>query len=358
VSQTMDIGVTAIRRWVEQYSAEQNGQPGIGKPLTPEQQRIRQLEQENRQLKGDVEILKKAFGLLCPRTEMSYQLVHQLQKEAIPVMQSCRVLSVSRSGYYEAQRRSAKPVLCKASVHLKAVFTASHQSYGSRRLVTAMKNQGIEIGRYRVRSLMRKASLKPVWKRKFIHTTDSKHGLPVAANVLNRQFNPVAPNTAYVSDITYIRTGSGWLYLAIVLDLYARRVVGWAMAPSMPAKLVCDALNMAIQQRRPAPGLIVHSDRGSQYASELYQDLLAKHGFVCSMSRKGNCWDNAVAERFFLNLKMERVWQRQYANHTEARNDIADYIVTFYNCERLNSALGNLPPTVYERKMAVQEPIV
>ncbi|PWF48640.1 IS3 family transposase [Massilia glaciei] len=358
VSQTMDIGPTAIRRWLEQYGAEQNGQPGIGKPLTPEQQRIRQLEQENRQLKGDVEIFKKSIGLLCPRIEMSYQLVQQLQKEATSVTQCCRVLSVSRSGYYEAQRRSAKPVLCKASVHLKAAFTASHQSYGSRRLVTAMKNQGIEIGRYKVRSLMRKASLKPVGKRKFIHTTDSKHDLPVAANVLNRQFNPVAPNMAYVSDITYIRTGAGWLYLAIVLDLYARRVVGWAMAPSMPAKLVCDALNMAIQQRRPAPGLIVHSDRGSQYASELYQDLLDEHGFVCSMSRKGNCWDNAVAERFFLNLKMERVWQRQYANHTEARNDVADYIVSFYNCERLNSALGNLPPTVYERKMAVQEPIV
>lgn len=289
---------------------------------------------------------------------MSYQLVRQLQKEAIPVTQCCSLLSISRSGYYEAQRRSARPVLCKASVHLKAAFTASQQSYGSRRLVTAMKNQGIEIGRYKVRSLMRKASLKPVWKRKFIHTTDSKHDLPVAANVLNRQFNPTAPNLAYVSDITYIRTGAGWLYLAIVMDLYARRVVGWAMAPSMPAKLVCDALNMAIQQRQPAPGLIVHSDRGSQYASELYQDLLGQHGFVCSMSRKGNCWDNAVAERFFLNLKMERVWQRQYANHTEAKNDVADYIVSFYNCERLNSALGNLPPTVYERKMAAQEPIV
>jgi transposase InsO family protein len=288
---------------------------------------------------------------------MSHQLVYQLQKKAIPVTQSCRVLSVSRSGYYEAQHRSAKPVLCKVSVHLKAAFMASHQSYGSRRLVTVMQKQGIQIGRYKVRSLMHKAALKPVWKRKFIRTTDSKHGLPVAANVLNRQFNPVAPNMAYVSDITYIRTGAGWLYLAIVLDLYARRVVGWAMAPSMPAELVCDALNMAIQQRRPAPGLIVHSDRGSQYASELYQNLLSKHGFVCSMSRKGNCWDNAVAERFFLNLKMERVWQRQYANHTEARNDIADYIVSFYNPERLNSVLGNLPPTVYEREMAAEKPI-
>lgn len=289
---------------------------------------------------------------------MSYQLVGQLQEKAIPVQHSCRVLDVSRSGYYEARRRSAKPVLCKASVHLKAAFTASHQSYGSRRLVTAMATQGIQIGRHKTRRLMRQCGLKPVWKRKFVHTTDSKHDLPIAANILNRQFNPVAPNVAYVTDITYIRTGSGWLYLAIVLDLFSRKVVGWAMAPSMPAELVCAALNMAIQQRQPAPGLIVHSDRGSQYASDLYQTLLDKHGFVCSMSRKGNCWDNAVAERFFLNLKMERVWQREYANQAEAKIDVTAYIVGFYNCERLNSVLGNLPPSVFERNMAAKKPIV
>jgi putative transposase len=289
---------------------------------------------------------------------MIHEVIRELQKEASPVQQICRTLSVSRSGFYEAQRRIAKPVVCKESLYLKAVFMASPQSYGSRRLVTAMANEGFHIGRFRVRSLMRKAALKPVWKRKFVHTTDSKHDLPIAENVLNRQFNPPVPDLAYVSDITYIRTGSGWLYLATVLDLYARKVVGWAMAPSMPAKLVCDALNMAIQQRLPSPGLIVHSDRGSEYASELYQDLLTEHGFVCSMSRKGNCWDNAVAERFFLNLKRERVWQRQYANHAEAKADITDYIVGFYNCKRINSALDNLPPAGYERKMAEREPIV
>jgi transposase InsO family protein len=130
------------------------------------------------------------------------------------------------------------------------------------------------------------------------------------------------------------------------------------MAPNMPAELVCTALNMAIQQRQPGPGLIVHSDRGSQYASDLYQKLLAKHGFICSMSRKGNCWDNAVAERFFLNLKMERVWQREYANHAEAKTDITAYIVGFYNCVRLHSVLGNLPPSVFERNMAAKKPIV
>lgn len=178
---------------------------------------------------------------------MSYQLVGQLQKKAIPVRHSCRVLGVSRSAYYEARRLSAKPVLCKASVHLKAAFTASHQSYGSRRLVTAMAIQGIQVGRHKTRRLMRQAGLKSVWKRKFVHTTDSNHDLPIAANILDRQFNPVAPNLAYVTDLTYIRTGSGWLYLAIVLDLFSRKVVGWAMAPNMPAELVCAALRMAIQ---------------------------------------------------------------------------------------------------------------
>jgi putative transposase len=151
---------------------------------------------------------------------VTHQVIEALQKEAIPVQQSCRVLEVSRSAFYEAKRRVAEPVICKESLYLKAVFLASHQSYGSRRMVTAMANEGFQMGRFRVRSLMRKAALKPVWKRKFIHTTDSKHDLPIAANVLNRQFNPPAPDLAYVSDITYIRTGAGWLYLATVLDLY------------------------------------------------------------------------------------------------------------------------------------------
>lgn len=289
---------------------------------------------------------------------MSYRLIDELQTKAVPVAQTCRLLGVSRAGFYEAKHRAARATFCKASVHVRAAFVGSAQSYGSRRLVTALANSGLQIGRYKVRRLMRQAGLKPVWKRKFVHTTDSKHALPVAPNLLARQFNPEAPNLAYASDITYIRTGAGWLYLAVVLDLFSRKVVGWAMAPSMPADLVCDALRMAIQQRRPAAGLIVHSDRGSQYASEQYQALLASHRFVCSMSRKGNCWDNAVAERFFLNLKMERVWQRAYANHAEAKMDVADYIVSFYNCERLHSVLGNLPPSVYERNMAAKEPIV
>lgn len=289
---------------------------------------------------------------------MSYQLVAQWQEKAITVQQACRVLGVSRSGYYASLQRARRPAkVCADTVQLKAAFAASGKAYGSRRLRTAMQSRGVAIGRYRVRSLMRQHGLLPVWRRKFVHTTDSNHSLPISPNVLDRQFNPSGPNQAWVSDITYIRTRSGWLYLAAVLDLYARKVVGWAMAPQMPAALVCSALQLAIAQRQPAPGLIVHSDRGCQYASAAHQALLAKHQLVGSMSRKGNCWDNAVMERFFLNLKMERVWQRDYANHTEAMTDIADYIVGFYNSVRLHSTLGNLPPNAFEQQSAITLPM-
>jgi transposase InsO family protein len=265
---------------------------------------------------------------------------------------------VSRSGYYAAKQRAREPAkLCRVTTHLQAAFAASGRCYGSRRLRAALQDQGVAVGRHRVRTLMRKHGVCPVWKRKFIPTTDSRHALPVAENVLARRFEPTAANTAWVSDITYIRTRSGWLYLAAVLDLFSRKIVGWAMAPNMSAELACAALRMAIAQRRPPAGLLVHSDRGSQYASELHRALLTRHGLTASMSRKGNCWDNAVMERFFLNLKMERVWRRDYANHAEAMRDVTDYIVGFHNNVRLHSKLGYLPPTAYERKMANIQPI-
>jgi len=289
---------------------------------------------------------------------MSHRLVEALQKEAVTVTQSCRVLELSRSGLCGARSRTlAPPTVCATGVKLQAAFAASGRTYGSRRLCTALADDGIAIGRYRIRSLMKRHQLRPVWKRKFINTTDSKHGLPVSLNVLDRQFDVAGPNQVWVCDITYIRTRSGWLYLAAVMDLYARKIVGWAMAPDMPAELVCAALQMAIAVRAPKPGLIVHSDRGSQYASALHQAVLVKHQLIGSMSRKANCWDNAVMERFFLNLKMERLWQRDYANHEEATTDVADYIVGFYNSVRLHSKLGNLPPNVFEQQQATQQPI-
>lgn len=289
---------------------------------------------------------------------MSYQLVEELQQKAVPVTQSCRALGISRSGFYGARSRAqAGPTVCATSVKLQAAFVCSGHTYGSRRLRTALVTQGLAIGRHRIRSLMKQHQLRPVWKRKFVNTTNSKHSLPVSPNVLNRQFEVAGPNQAWVCDITYIRTRRGWLYLAGVMDLYARKIVGWAMAPDMPAQLVCAALQMAIAARNPPPGLIVHSDRGTQYASALHQALLVKHQLVGSMSRRGNCWDNAVMERFFLNLKMERVWQRDYANHAEATGDIADYIVSFYNSVRLHSTLGNVPPNAFEHQSAITQPI-
>ena len=295
---------------------------------------------------------------------MSHQLVEDMQKKACPkvaVSQACRILDISRSGYYARlaahKQRLGSPAVCAASVHLKAAFAASHKTYGSRRLRTAMAERGLAMGRHRVRTLMRLHGLRPVWRRKFVHTTHSKHALAVSPNVLNRQFAQAMPNQVWAADITYIRTRSVWLYLAAVLDFHSRKIVGWAMAPGMPAALVCAALQMAIAQRNPPPGLIVHSDRGTQYASAEHQALLKKHGLVGSMSRKGNCWDNAVMERFFLNLKMERVWQKDYANHAEATSDIGDYIVGFYNSTRLHSKLGNLSPNAFERESTSKKSI-
>lgn len=270
------------------------------------------------------------------------------------VAQACRVLQVSRSGYYAAKASSQKDGSLQANI--QEAFIHSGKTYGSRRIVKVLNTKGIKIGRCKVSRLMRQMNLSPVWKRTFKPTTDSTHTLPVAANILNRQFTPAEQNQAWVADITYIWTQSGWLYLAVILDLFSRKVVGWAMSVTMTADLVCRALVMAIGARPTLIGLIVHTDRGSQYASHDYQRLLKRYGLIGSMSRKGNCWDNAVAERFFLNLKMERVWQRSYANQLEAEKDIAQYIAGYYNCIRLHSACGYLSPIAYEQKMMSEKP--
>lgn len=229
---------------------------------------------------------------------MIYRTIAELQKEAGSVANLCRVLEVSRSGYYAAlARKRVAPKVCPVSVRLQAAFARSGRCYGSRRLRAVLRDEGIALGRYRVRSLMRAHGLRTTWKRKFIHTTNSRHDLATADNVLDRQFQPAGPNLAWVADITYLRTRSGWLYLAAVMDLYSRKIVGWAMAPTMPAQLVCSALQMAITQRCPAPGLIVHSDRGSQYASDDHRTLLERHRLRASMSRKGN-WAPRITRGF------------------------------------------------------------
>jgi transposase InsO family protein len=288
---------------------------------------------------------------------MKAKLVQVWQQKAvhtkpIPINRCCALIGLNPSSYYTITGRFAlPPKVNQAQLALKAAFMDSGQSYGSRRLVRVLNRQGFNVGRYRVRSMMKAAQLVPVWKRRFVRTTDSKHTGRIAPNLLQQDFKVKKINTVWVADITYIRTQSGWLYLAAVMDLYARKIVGWSLASHMRASLVCSALNMAIITRQPAAGLVVHTDQGSQYASDDYLKLLAKHKITASMSGRGNCYDNAVMERFFLNLKMERVWQTHYANHQEAVKDISYYIVAFYNCTRLHSSLGYLSPNQFEAKL-------
>jgi transposase InsO family protein len=280
-----------------------------------------------------------------------------LAKEA-SVQRACALLEVSRSGYYAAQARPRRSrEVCPLGQRVKEAFGASEQTYGSRRIQAALRSDGVTVGRYRVRRLMREQGLRPVWKRAFVVTTQRDAKAPVAENHLDRQFDPSGPNGAWVTDITYVRTRAGWSYLAAVLDLFNRKVVGWSVAPRMDAELACSALRMALQSRQPAPGLLVHSDQGCQYTSDAWRRLLEQYGAQASMSRRGNCWDNAVAERFFLNLKTERVGRRDYANSMEVARDITDYIVGFYNERRIHSTLGYLSPNAYERKWTAEPPI-
>jgi transposase InsO family protein len=267
----------------------------------------------------------------------------------------CNVLGVSRSGFYASQTRSVSARRQddqRLAVHVAAAHAASQKRYGSPRVHEELLAQGHEIGRHRVARLMREQGLRARKKRRFQKTTDSNHTLPIAPNVLDRQFTVETPNTAWVSDITYLWTREGWLYLAVILDLFSRRVVGWAMSERIDRRLALDALGMALRNRRPGRGLLCHSDRGSQYASEDFQSCLIAHGFVCSMSRKGDCWDNAVAESFFSTLKMELVHDADWVTHEQAIAAVAEYIEIFYNTQRRHSALGYISPAAFEDQSA------
>ena len=282
---------------------------------------------------------------------MRYPFIRQ-QSKAYPITVLCRVMKVCRSCFYEYLERCENPKRDIQQEHLesrtKAIFLASGKTYGSRRIAKDLRNEGRQIGRYRARNLMNKLGLKVKRKKRYIITTDSNHSYQVAPNLLNRRFDVDQPNLVWASDITYIRTGEGWLYLAIVMDLYSRQIVGWNMDRTAQAVLACDALRMAYKRRHPGPGLMHHSDRGIQYACDQYQALLEKYEFQVSMSRKGDCWDNAPVERFFRSLKSERLAFHRFTSRQLARIETLDYI-TFYNTDRLHSYLGYMSPMDYER---------
>lgn len=269
-----------------------------------------------------------------------------------PVVHLCRLLGVPRSAYYDWRDQPGRvipPQELALRRRMKELFRASRDSLGSRTMMQHLREEGFEIGRDRTRRLMKALNLKVKQKRKYKVTTDSRHNLQVAENVLNRQFAPQGPNQAWATDITYLWTQEGWVYLAVVIDLYSRRVVGWAMDRRMQKALVIRALLMAINLRKPPAGLLHHSDRGSQYASHAYQSLLKQHGMICSMSRKGNCWDNAPIERFFSSLKREWTGDRLYRTRQEAMADVREYVAVYYNSKRLHSTLGYKTPMNYEK---------
>ena len=269
-----------------------------------------------------------------------------------PLELMCRGLGVSISGYYSwVLRGSSKREREEDRLVglIREIHQRSRRTYGSPRIHPALKVRGEACSQSRVERLMRKHGVRAKTKKKFKATTDSKHKLPVAENILDRKFNPETSNQAWGSDITYIWTREGWLYLAVVMDLYSRKIVGWAMESRMTRKLVLKAFKMALRQRNPKPGLLSHSDRGSQYASGDFQKLLKFFGFRCSMSRKGNCWDNAVVESFFGTLKQEHVFFCDFQTREEARQSIFEWIEVFYNRERTHSSLGFRSPVDYEK---------
>jgi putative transposase len=277
-------------------------------------------------------------------------------RACFPVEALCDVLKVSRSGYYAWTRRPPSPAALRRDRLVGQIRKAhgdSRDTYGSPRVYRALKAVGVACCENTVAKLMRATGLRSKAARPFVvRTTDSRHGRPVAANTLNREFYPDRPNAVWTADITYVPTAQGWLYLAVVLDLFSRRVVGWATADHLRAELACDALRMALEHRRPSGELLHHSDRGVQYASGAYQDMLSEHGIEPSMSRTGNCWDNAVTESFFSTTKRELTHHESYATREEARGSLFEYIEIFYNRQRLHSTLGYRSPAEYEVRFA------
>lgn len=276
----------------------------------------------------------------------------EAKKADYPVTELCRALKVRTSGFYawvgreECARARENRIL---AIEIRSLFQERKRRYGSPRVWRELRERGRRICRHRIARLMREQELRARPGRRFVKTTDSTHSMPTPPNVLARNFIAKAPNRVWAGDVTYLPTRDGWLYLAVLLDLYSRRVVGWAMSESNDEALTLSALQVALDQRRPTPGLVHHSDRGTTYASSNYQDALLQRGIVCSMSRKGNCWDNAVVESFFSTLDHECGNQQPFSSKTAARREVTEYILGFYNPTRLHSTLGYRSPMEFER---------
>ncbi|MEX5219438.1 MAG: IS3 family transposase [Nitrospira sp.] len=351
-----DLGIAdhLLYRWrAEQQQADERGQ--TGQSLRGEQAELARLRRENAILKQERDFLKRAAAFLREGVAMRYRVIQEYDRR-YPIRLMCRALAVSPAGY-DAWR--TRPASARAATNqtllteLRQLHHESRQTYGSPRMWRVLIERGRVVGRHRVARLMRYDGLRAKTVTKWRATTQSRHPFPVATNRLNRQFAVAAPNEVWAGDLTYIWTMEGWLYLAVLLDLYSRAVVGWAMGDRLTGELPQQALQMALQRRQPNPGLLHHSDRGSQYAAIAYQQALTAAGITASMSRKGNCWDNACVESFFGTVKRELIHHRQYRTREEARQEIFEYLEVFYNRQRRHSTLGYRSPAEFEARVAV-----
>ena len=284
---------------------------------------------------------------------MKYAWIEE-HRDRFHVTRMCRQFDVSRTGYSQWRRRAPSDRAMANAVldaQVAAVHAGSKRSYGRPRIVRGLREQGVQVGHERVRKSLKRQGLRPVYKRPYRVTTDSAHHKPIAPNILERRFDGWRVNQAWVADITYVATGEGWLYLACVMDLASRRIVGWSMSERISADLVCQALKSAYWQRKPAAGLIMHSDRGSQYASTSYRQLIKDYRMSQSMSRRANCWDNAAMESFFKTLKVEHTHLLRYDTRALAKLDIVDWIEGFYNHKRMHSSIGYKTPVAVESSL-------
>ncbi|OWJ80885.1 IS3 family transposase [Haematobacter massiliensis] len=347
----LDVAESVLRRWMRELTATPaTAFPGNGQ-MRADLAEIAALKKEVARLRAERDILKKAAAFFAPGGDMRFAFVAK-HRHIWPVSWLCEVLDVSRSGFHAWLNRpsSAREIQdAKLVTAIETSFKASDRTYGARRVWRDVLEEGLACGLHRIERLMRSNALRARPKRRGKPKDDGERSV-IADNILNRDFQAERPNQKWLADFTYIWTAEGWLYVAAVLDLYSRRVVGWSMKADRDASLVMDALMMAVWRRGKADALLHHSDQGSQYTSEQFQRLLADNGITCSMSRAGNVWDNSAMESFFSSLKTERTARKVYRTRDEARADVFDYIERFYNPRRRHSKLGYLSPMEFEAR--------
>ncbi|WP_442895933.1 IS3 family transposase [Bradyrhizobium sp. AZCC 2289] len=362
VAKELGLRDSVLRRWVEQRGAGREPTAPARRPTTQatvpsadHAAEIARLQRENERLRMERDILKKSNRDLCWDADMRFRFIEDRRAD-YPVSLMCDVLGVSPAGYYawRARPESRRSAANRALIDdIERVHREACGRYGSPRIHAELRAQGRGASRGRIERLMRRHGIRAIMARpRRVRTTDSRHDFPIAPNLLERNFTAAAPNRIWLADITYVETDQGWLYLATVMDLYSRKIVGWAMADHLRADLPLAALRMAIAAQRPGAGLIHHSDRGVQYASAEYRKMMQSAGLRASMSRKANCYDNAPMESFFHTLKTELVHHRHYATRQEATRDIFAYVEGFYNRTRRHSAIGYLSPIEMELKAA------